>query len=276
MSATEAAPTAFRPPSQSAAPAFGEAVHYDVRDHIARLVLNRPDKRNAINRAMRREIQAAYFDVKNNPDIWLLILSAEGEVFCAGKDLLEKVAAEDEDGSVLSNDELYQYQRTIYKPVVCAINGPCLAQGAGFALNSDIVIMSERASIGWPQVMRGISSVSGPTLGAHAMPWVEAMGYLMRGRSIPAVECLRWGMANEVVPAGELMETAERWAAQILESAPLAVRAIKEAARRGQEIGFESRMYMARDVANRILSSHDSAEGVLAFKEKRKPVWKGR
>lgn len=276
MRTNEAAAADSPSASRSAAPTFGEAVRYEVRGHIARLVLNRPDKRNAINRAMRREIQAAYFDVKNNPDVWLLILSAEGEIFCAGKDLVEKVAPEDEDGSVLSNDELYQYQRTIYKPIVCVINGPCLAQGAGFALNSDIVVMSEHGSIGWPQVTRGISSVSGPTLGAHAMPWAEAMGYLMRGRPIPAKECLRWGMANEVVAPGRLQGAAERWAAEILESAPLAVRAIKEAARRGQEIGFESRMYMARDIANRILSSHDSAEGVRAFREKRKPVWTGR
>lgn len=259
-----------RPPVQ------GQAVRYFVRDHIAHLVLARPEKRNAINRAMRREVQAAYFDVKNNPDVWLLILSAEGAVFCAGKDLLEKVAPEDEDGTVLSNDELYEYQRGIYKPIICALDGPCLAQGAGFALNSDVVIMSERASIGWPQVLRGISSVSGPTFCAHALPWVAAMGYLMRGRPIPAQECLRWGLASEVVSSAELMPAAERWAAEILQSAPLAVRAVKEAARRGQDMSYESRMYMARDVANRILASEDSKEGIRAFQEKRPPVWKAR
>lgn len=259
-----------RPPVQ------GQAVRYFVRDHIAHLVLARPEKRNAINRAMRREVQAAYFDVKNNPDVWLLILSAEGAVFCAGKDLLEKVAPEDEDGTVLSNDELYEYQRGIYKPIICALDGPCLAQGAGFALNSDVVIMSERASIGWPQVLRGISSVSGPTFCAHALPWVAAMGYLMRGRPIPAQECLRWGLASEVVSSADLMSAAERWAAEILKSAPLAVRAVKEAARRGQDMSYESRMYMARDVANRILASEDSKEGIRAFQEKRPPVWKAR
>lgn len=259
-----------RPPVQ------GQAVRYFVRDHIAHLVLARPEKRNAINRAMRREVQAAYFDVKNNPDVWLLILSAEGAVFCAGKDLLEKVAPEDEDGTVLSNDELYEYQRGIYKPIICALDGPCLAQGAGFALNSDVVVMSERASIGWPQVLRGISSVSGPTFCAQALPWVAAMGYLMRGRPIPAQECLRWGLASEVVSSAELMPAAERWAAEILQSAPLAVRAVKEAARRGQDMSYESRMYMARDVANRILASEDSKEGIRAFQEKRPPVWKAR
>ncbi len=254
--------------------AKGETVRYEVNGHIARITLNRPDKKNAINRVMRKEIQEAYADVKYNPDIWLAIIAAEGDVFCAGKDILETLP--EDDGSVMSNDELYLFLRHIYKPIICAIGGPCLAQGGGFALNSDIVIMSERASIGWPQVMRGISSVSGPTLCARALPWTQAMGYLMRGKFIPAEECYRLGLANEVVPQEELLPAAERWAAEILESAPLAVRAIKEAARRGQELPFEDRVYMARDVANRILHSEDSKEGILAFKEKRKPVWRGR
>lgn len=253
---------------------MGEAVRYEVRDHIATITLSRPAKKNAINHAMRKEVQDAFNDIKFNPDIWLAILTAEGDVFCAGKDLLE--TAPEDDGSVMSNDELYLFQRSIYKPLICALNGPCLAQGGGFSLMSDIIVMSERASIGWPQVKRGISSVSGPTLCAQAIPWTQAMGYLMRGMPIPAEECLRWGIANEVVPHDQLMPAALRWAEQIMESAPLAVRAIKEAARRGYELPSEDRIYMARDVADRILHSDDSKEGITAFKEKRNPVWQGR
>jgi enoyl-CoA hydratase/carnithine racemase len=176
----------------------------------------------------------------------------------------------------MTNDELYKFQRGIYKPIICVIDGPCFAQGGGFALASDIVLMSKRGSIGWPQVKRGISTVSGPTFCAHVMPWVQAMGYLMRGKPIPAEECMRWGLVNEILPSEELMPAAERWAEEILEAAPLAVRAVKEAARRGQDMPFEDRMYMARDVANKILPSHDSKEGVIAFREKRKPKWLGR
>lgn len=255
---------------------MSNTVRYEVRDHIAFITLNRPQAKNALNRAMRKELQTAYTDVKFNPAIWLAILTGEGDVFCSGKDLFEKATPEDEDGSVMSNDELYIFQRNIYKPIVLAINGPCLAQGGGFALNADILIMSERASLGWPQVKRGISSVSGPTLLPHAIAWNQAMGYLMRGKPIPAQECLRLGIANEVVPHEQLMPAAERWAAEVLENAPLAVHAIKEAARRGQEIPFDKRAFLARDIANRVLLSEDSKEGVLAFREKRKPQWKGR
>jgi crotonobetainyl-CoA hydratase len=256
--------------------AMGTAIHQETRGNVSIITLARPDKKNAINRAMRFELQTALQQAKNDNDIWLIVLTGQGDVFCSGKDLFEKIPPEEDDGSVMSNDELYYFLRNIHKPVVCALNGPCFAQGAGFALNSDIVIMAEEASIGWPQVKRGISSVSGPSLCAQAMPWTQAMGYLMRGMPIPSSECLRWGLANEVIEKDKLMEAALRWADEILANAPIAVRGIKEAARRGQELGFESRMYMARDVADRVLLSEDSREGVLAFREKRAPQWKAR
>lgn len=253
-----------------------EYTRYEAKDHVARLVLNRPDKKNSLNRQMRKEVQAAFYDIKKDPDIWLAIISAEGDVFCSGKDLMEQVDPVGDDGTVLSNDELFLFQRTVYKPFIAALNGPCLAQGAGFALSSDIVIMAERATIGWPQVKRGISTVSGPSQGVHALPWAVAMGYLLRGRTISAQDALRLGLANEVVPLDDLIPCAERWAAEILENAPLAVQAIKEAGRRGQDLPLDSRMRLARDIADRVLQSQDAKEGILAFKEKRKPRWSGR
>lgn len=253
-----------------------KTVLFEVRDHVAYITLNRPDKKNAINRAMRKEVQDAYVRVKNDADIWAAVLTGNGTVFCSGKDLLEKTRPEDEDGSIMSNDELYMYQRFIYKPFVLALNGPCLAQGGGFALNADIVVYSERASIGWPQVKRGISSVSGPTFLPTAIPWNQAMGYLMRGKFIDAQEALRLGLANEVVPHDQLLEAAERWVREILENAPLAVHAIKEAAQRGRDLPVVDKTFLSRDIANRVLLSEDSKEGIAAFKEKRKPVWKGR
>lgn len=253
---------------------MNSTVLFEVRDHVAVITLNRPEKKNAINRAMRKEVQDAFIRVRYDADIWGAVITGNGETFCSGKDLLEKLP--DEDGEVMSNDELYLYLRFIYKPILSALNGAALAQGAGFALNSDIVIMAENASIGWPQVRRGISSVSGPSYIPHAIPWNQAMGFLMRGRFIEAADAYRFGIANEVVPRERLMETAHRWMAEIMENAPLAVQAIKEAARRGQELPVKDRMYLARDIANHVLLSEDAKEGILAFREKRKPVWKGR
>lgn len=255
---------------------MGETVQYEVRGHVAYITLDRPEKKNALSRAMRKEVQDAFTDVKFNREVWVAILTANGDTFCSGKDLFEKIPPEMEKGDVMSNDELYLFLRNTYKPYIVALNGPCLAQGGGFALNADIIIMSERASIGWPQVKRGISSVSGPCFLPHAISWNIAMGYLMRGKFISAEEAYRLGLANEVVPHEKLLETAERWAQEILVNAPLAVHAIKEAGRRGLEVPVDTRVYMARDVADRLLSGEDAREGVLAFREKRAPKWQGR
>src|ERR1043166_2799959 len=249
-------------------------VLYEVRDRIAYITLNRPEKKNAINRAMRKELGAAYHDVKHNPDVWVAIITANGDVFTSGMDLSEK--AGQETGEVLTGEELYSLLRNIYKPIILAVNGPALAQGSGMALISDIVILSEKASFGWPQPKVGISSVSGPTDLVHAVTWPIAMAYLLGGDYIPAADCLRLGLCNEVVPHAQVMATAERWARKIMQNAPIAVRAIKEAAGRGYDMQVQSRQDLSLEIANRILSSEDTKEGLAAFKENRKPVWKAR
>ena len=254
---------------------MGNFTTFEIKDHVAYITLNRPEKRNAINRAMRKELQEAYARVKTDREIWAVIMTGNGEAFSSGRDLSELERPGNDDGSVMTTDELCFVQRFIYKPIVVALNGPCLAQAAGMAENADIVIFSERASIGWPHVKRGITSVSGPSFLANAIPWNQAMAVLMRGGSISANQALQLGMANEVVPHDQLSSAAERWVREILENAPLAVQAIKEAARRGQELHVMDRVYLARSIMNRMLLTEDAREGLLAFKEKRKPVWKG-
>jgi enoyl-CoA hydratase/carnithine racemase len=252
-----------------------ETIEYTIKNHIGYLTLNRPEKRNAISVKMRLELYEVFRDIRDNDDVWVVIMTGKDPSFCAGKDLFEKAAGED--GDVISNRALAYYIHQTYKPIICALNGPCLAQGAGLALNADIIIMSERASLGWPQVKRGISSMSGPSLGAHMFPtWTRAMGYLLRGIPASAEECYGYGIANEVVKHEDLMATAEKYANDIMECAPLAVRAIKRAAREGWDKPTEERMEIARSIAGTIRNSADGKEGVLAFKEKRKPVWQGR
>ena len=115
------------------------------REHIARVTLDRPAKLNAINKAMRAELTAVYADVRDNPDVWLMLLTGNGRAFCTGKDLFEEVTPTEP--GILSPEDLYVFQLEIYKPIICAINGACLAQGGGLALCSDIRIMSEQAVI---------------------------------------------------------------------------------------------------------------------------------
>ncbi|MEQ8193229.1 MAG: enoyl-CoA hydratase-related protein [Rhodospirillales bacterium] len=252
-----------------------ETITYKVEDRIAWVKLNRPKTRNAISMQMRVELYKAFTDFKDNDDAWVAIFTGEDPSFCSGKDLFEKAASQD--GDVISSRGLAVYMQNIYKPIICALNGPCLAQGAGLALNGDIIIMSENASIGWPQVKRGISSTSGPSFGAHMFPtYTRAMGYLLRGVFASAQECYQYGIANEVVKHEDLIPTAVRYANEIMECAPMAVRSIKRATREGWDKPAAERADIARAIGKECRESEDAKEGIQAFKEKRKPIWKGR
>ena len=150
--------------------------------------------------------------------------------------------------------------------------------GGGLALLSDIRIASENAQFGWPQVKRGIASVSGPTMLAHHVPLGDAFKMLFTGEFCDAQEAYRLGLVQEVVPPDKLLERCEELARMIVENAaPMAVRTIKESAITGLSIGdFSERVAKARNVANIVRETEDSREGLKAFAEKRKPTFTGR
>lgn len=252
---------------------MAETILYDVHDKIATITLNRPEKMNAINHAMCRELWDALTDIKDNPDVWVAIITGRGRAFCAGHDLSEPFKR---NGGGPTGDDLYLYQLSIYKPFICAVNGFCLAQGGGLVLCSDIRIASDQAQFGWPQVKRGISSVSGPTLLAHRLPLSRALFLLMTGRFISAQDAERFSLVNEVVPPEQLMDRTLEVAREIRGNAPLAVRAIKEVTMRGLEMGLHERVRFAGLMLERINGSADAQEGLRAFAEKRAPVWQGR
>lgn len=141
---------------------------------------------------------------------------------------------------------------------------------------SDIRIASERAQIGWPQVKRGISSVSGPTMLAHAVPLNIALEIMLTGDFIDAQRALELGIVNKVVPHEQLVPETDAMVAKLMDNAPLAMRALKEAAVRGQNLALPERIRMANLISRGISASADSKEGIQAFIEKRAPVWQGR
>src|SRR5262245_3062054 len=124
-------------------------VRYEVVDRIGRITLDRPEKRNAINRQMRGELFGVLEDVRDNDDVWVAVITGAGGIFSAGHDLTESLEGRP------TVDELYALQQTQRKPLIAAIAGACLAQGAGIALTCDIRIADETAFFGWPQVKRG-------------------------------------------------------------------------------------------------------------------------
>jgi enoyl-CoA hydratase/carnithine racemase len=259
---------------------MGNTVLMEVWNRVAYVTLNRPEKLNAVNNEMIADLFETFDEVNQNPDIWVVLLTGAGRAFCTGHDLVmgRQERADGDKPPRGDTDDLYVYLSRTWKPIVAAINGYCLAQGGGLALLSDIRIASETAQFGWPQVRRGIASISGPTILSHYVPLGSALKFLFTGELCDAQEAYRIGLVQEVVPLDKVLERADAVASGIAQnSAPLAVRAIKEAAITGLAIGdFADRVANSRRAMQEMGETEDKQEGLDAFAQKRKPVFKGR
>ena len=247
---------------------------YVIKDGIAYITMNRPEKLNAIDPAMRQILWDSFQDVKNNPEVRCAIVTGAGRAFSTGHDLVAMASATANEGP--TTGDLYVVQSQIFKPIIAAINGICLAQGCGIALGSDIRIASSSAQFGWPQAKRGISSVSGPALLSQVVPMNLAFEFLFTGDFVDAQRALQLMLVNYVVEPDEVMPKAREMAEKIIANAPLSIAAIKEAAIKGSEMGLEERVAFAQAKRDEVLQTEDAKEGVRAFAEKRAPVWKGR
>ena len=139
-------------------------VEYEVKGRIAYITMNRPEKLNAMNREMIDGLWDGFTNFRDDPEVWLAIVSGRGRSFSVGHDLAEMSAGGAAVRGHGSTDELYFAEQNIWKPIIATVNGHCLAQGAGIAMGADIRIASETAQFGWPQTKRGISSISGPVI----------------------------------------------------------------------------------------------------------------
>jgi len=253
---------------------MADEVIYEIKEGIAYITLNRPEKLNAIDPPMRQQLWDAFQDVDKNTTVRCAIVTGAGRAFSTGHDLVAMASGGANEGP--STGDLYVVQSNIWKPIIAAINGVCLAQGCGIALGSDIRIASSKAEFGWPQAKRGIASVSGPALLSQVVPRNIAFEFLFTGDFVNADKALELMLVNYVVDPEQVMAKAEEIAQKITANAPLSLAAIKEASIKGSEMGLEERVKFAQEKRNEVLKSEDAKEGVLAFAEKRAPVWKGR
>lgn len=254
---------------------MSDSVLYEVNNGVGVITLNRPDSRNALNFDMRCGLVEVWKEAEADRSSSVIVLTGAGKTFSGGHDLKEQLTPAQK-AIDPGSPPIYSGLRNLTKPAIAAINGPCLAQGAALALLCDIRIASTTSVFGWPQVTRGLSSVSGPTLFARYVPWNIAMEYLLTGKMLPPAEALRWGIINNVVEPDDLMKVVLEIAETIAGNAPLAVKAVKEAARLTASLDPDEAFQVAWLIRERVYQTEDAKEGRRSFAEKRAPVWQGQ
>lgn len=259
-----------------------EYVEVEKDGHLTVITFNRPERMNALHAPAHRELDQIFDEFAEDADAWVAILTGKGDrAFSAGNDLKYQA----EHGAAALREQMKGIQggfagltrrQGLYKPLIAAVNGFALGGGFEIVLACDIIVAAENATFGLPEPRVGLMAAAG---GVHrlprAIPYHQALGMMLTGRHVSAAEGKELGFVNEVVAADELMTAARAWAAQILECAPLSIRASKEAAQRGLGMSLEQALDSVLPGQTALAVSADYVEGPRAFAEKRKPNWTG-
>jgi len=242
------------------------------------VTLNRPEVMNALHSEAHCELEKVWDDFAADPELWVAIVTGAGErAFCAGNDL--KVQAAGKRGPTPPTGFAGLTLRfDLDKPLIAAVNGVAMGGGFEIALACDLIIAAENAVFALPEPRVGLVAGAG---GVHRLPRMipqkQALGMILTGRRVSAAEGLALGFVNEVVPEGEALAAAKRWAGMILECAPLAVRASKQCVHAGLDAPtLREAITTLYPAQRRNLESEDYIEGPCAFAEKRRPEWRNR
>jgi crotonobetainyl-CoA hydratase len=250
--------------------------------HVGLITMNRPKAMNAINAALAAAVGDAVARVQEDPELRVAVLTGAGRAFCAGADLKAVAAGERLVPREYRESGFGGFLRLglLDKPIIAAVNGFALGGGTELALACDLAVLSEEATLGLPEVKRGLIAAGGGLLRLpRQVPAKLAMEAVLTGLPIEPPTALQWGLVNRVTPKDKVVETALELAEAIAENAPLAVQSSKRVINRGLGLDDERQAEIwafndAEAIVN--VQREDAREGARAFVEKRSPVWRGR
>ena len=267
-------------------------IHYEPRDdHILVITIDRPEAKNSLDLYHFRDLAKAWRDFKEDDDLWLAIITGVNQCFMAGADLktyipqITNLATEIGKGEVTEIDGCRLRDGTdavlrnskLYKPIIAAVDGPCVAGGMEMLGGIDIRIATPNARFGVMEPKQGLFAGGGTTVRLpQQVGFAAAMEFLLTAEPLPAERALELGLLNEIVAPEDLMDTAFRWAGRILANGPLAIRATKESVIRGMEVTMKEAYKIESELSQMVFATEDAKEGPKAFAEKRAANWQNK
>jgi enoyl-CoA hydratase len=249
----------------------------EMHGRVALLRLNRPEAMNALNTPLMVELMDALEKLDADEGVGAFVLTGDGRAFAAGADIKEMAESSSIELLLKGHISPFDRIRRISKPVIAAVSGWCLGGGHELALSCDMIVASETARFGQPEINLGVMPGAGGTQRlTRILGKPLAMEMVLNNRTLTAEEALHYGLVNHVVPVERYLDVALELASEIAARAPLAVRLAKEAVNRAQETHLADGMAEERQAFYFLFSSEDQKEGMRAFAEKRKPKWTGR
>ena len=253
-----------------------QAIRTETRGRVGLLQLNRPKAMNALDSELMRELSNALREFDADPQVGAIVITGNERAFAAGADIKEMVEASAVEMLQLDNISLFDRIRSIHKPVIAAVSGWCLGGGNELAMSCDMIVASETARFGQPEINLGVIPGAGGTQRlTRTVGKAVAMEMVLNNRNLTAQEALQFGLVNRVVPVERYLEEALMLAEEIANRAPLAVRLGKEAVNQALETSLTEGLADERRAFYFLFASEDQKEGMQAFIGKRKPEWKG-
>jgi enoyl-CoA hydratase/carnithine racemase len=253
-----------------------ETILLDDAGPVARVTLNRPEKRNPIGPQTCGELVDAFARCRARSEVRVIVLTGAGAAFSAGGDLSAMGGGGGAGKRMASLVELFTAMHDLGKPVIAMVNGPALAGGMGLMVACDLAIAADTAVFGTTEIAVGLWPMMITAEITRNIGRKKTLELMLTGRKIDAAEALAAGLVNKVVPAAELEAATMAMATGIAERSPAAVGLGLRAFYRSQDMEFEPALRYLQGELGRVLALEDAAEGIQAFLGKRKPVWKGR